>query len=408
MFPSHLQEIFSENKRSFISIAIYLFTTCVIVYIITSFVLPQYDQLDQETQKLNTMIADNAKLKKNGFTASQFKAAATTHGKKVDSLLTDPKQLDAILKKPESNSKDYLTWIMSKNQDVKDRSQEIQNNQAVISNILPMFASANPINSISTSTPIRRQITLDTFVAFVENVILRGFNLQSPSTIGFRTINFDASSSGAINVGTFKIPLDFKGRNRDIRRMLTYIQDSGNFRIVGKSIIGAPSPDAPKLSDPTIPDNLLISIVSVELEKDLSDDSTVNNGKITLQFYVEGIGVQEVIDLRKSITDTYDALVKSINSGANACGDGTTCSNDRMRMAASALQALQMNVSAMKPKIDDIKKRSKIDDVQSEYDELIGITKSLSTISAQVNKYLDTLNISGKDSGTGTGASASN
>ncbi len=406
---STFQDILSENKKACVSIASYLVATLVIVYVILNYLLPQYDEIDG----LRSDIADTMKatdqIRKNGFTAAQFRSTAGAHGINVSSLTGDMQQLDAVLKKPSTYKKDYLTWVFDYNKKMGDRNKIIAFNQDALSDILPVFASINPINAVAISTSGRHQITLNTFTVFVENVILRGFHLVSESTISVHDIGFDSGSGGTTNIGSFRVSLDFRGKNRDIRSMINYLQNSGRFRIENGQLINILQAN-PKITDPTIPNNLLVDIVSLELQKGISNDADTNGGTMVLKFFVEGIGFEEVTTLRSQVLDTYDQLTKNIAAGVSACDkNATLCTTDRVYQAVSKLQSLQTNVASYKAQTMDIKKRTKITDAQGEFDELVILNRSLETIRLQADQLLSILNVkpdTKSSASTGTGAAS--
>lgn len=201
-----------------------------IIYIIV-FLLPKYDDIGVATAKINDTIAAISSLKENGVDKDSFVGLLDRLGKKKevpDIVFSDPDKLGKVLAKPATVKKDYLSWLIEENGKVSVLDKEIQENDKILGNIIPVFANSSTVGA---SNDIDNQITLASFISYVEKDILGKYALTSYAPLGISNIDFPDKKNTPINIGSFKITLDFKGKNGDIFSLIDNLQKSGKLTV---------------------------------------------------------------------------------------------------------------------------------------------------------------------------------
>ena len=112
--------------------------------------------------------------------------------------------------------------------------KEIQENDSILGNIIPIFANS-PV--LSTQDDIDNQITLASFISYVEKDILGKYALTSYAPLGISNILFPDKKDTTVNIGSFKISLDFKGKNSNILSLMDALQKSGKLTVRNGKLI---------------------------------------------------------------------------------------------------------------------------------------------------------------------------
>lgn len=214
---------------------IFVFVCCV-VYIIVA-ILPKYTALGEIVTKINDTTTNVSSLKKDGVNAAKFTELLTQLGRKKevpDVVFVDSDKLDKVLTKPTTYSKDYLSWLVDENNKVSIIDKEIQANDAILGNIIPVFTNSSSMN---TDVDVANQITLASFISYVEKDILSKYSLVSYAPLGISNIEFPDKKDTSVNIGSFKITLDFKGKNSNIISLVDTLQKSGKLTIRGGKLI---------------------------------------------------------------------------------------------------------------------------------------------------------------------------
>lgn len=201
-----------------------------IVYVVT-YIMPKYDDIGDVTAKINETTTDISALKENGVNKDSFVALLNRLGKKKevpDIVFADSEKLGKVLAKPATVKKDYLTWLVEENGKINTLDKEIRENDTILGNIIPVFA-----NSPALDVPgdIDNQITLASFVSYAEKDILSKYSLTSYAPLGISNIAFPDKKDTPVNIGSFKITLDFKGKNSDILSLVDSLQKSGKLTV---------------------------------------------------------------------------------------------------------------------------------------------------------------------------------
>ena len=182
-------------------------TTVVIIIAAYNYILPKYTELSAQGTQINATLATLASLKNNGVNADSFIDLLTRYNRKkeiADLVLSDKEKLNTILKKPAGV--DYLSWLISENSKASAFQTEIDINNRILGNIIPVYVNAQSANASS----IGNQITLTNFISYVEKDILGKYSLESYAPIGIGNIAFSNEKKSAVNIGTFQITIDFK------------------------------------------------------------------------------------------------------------------------------------------------------------------------------------------------------
>lgn len=237
-------EVMDKRKKDRLVRGIILNTLVFIgcVSYIIMFILPKYSDMSAITTKINDTIMSASSLKKDGVNKDSFVELLNRLGKKTevpDVVFSDGQKLNKALMKPIAQ-KDYLTWLTGENGKVNALDKEIQGNDTILGNIIPIFANSASLNIES---DIDNQITLANFISYIEKDILGKYALTSYVPLGISNITFPDKKETSVNIGSFKITLDFKGKNSEILSLIDALQKSGKLTVRnGKLISDTNSP----------------------------------------------------------------------------------------------------------------------------------------------------------------------
>lgn len=175
-------------------------------------------------------------LKKEGVNKDSFVELLNRLGKKTevsDTVFSDDEKLNKVLTKPIAQE-DYLTWLTGENGKVNALDKEIQENDTILGNIIPIFANST---SLDIESDVDNQITLANFISYIEKDILGKYALTSYTPLGISNIIFPDKKETSVNIGSFKITLDFKGKNSDILSLVDTLQKSGKLTVRNGKLI---------------------------------------------------------------------------------------------------------------------------------------------------------------------------
>jgi len=201
------------------------------------YIIPQYDTINATVTQVNTTINNASSLKSDGVNKDSFTELLNKSGKKKeipDVIFTDPTKLNEVLKKPTGIKKDYLDWLLDETTKMSIIDKEITEINSVLGNIIPVFVNSS---NRSIDDSIDNQVTLASFITYIEKDILGKYSLTSYAPIGISNITFPEKSNTSVNIGSFKITLDFKGRNSNILALIDAVQKSGGITIRNGKII---------------------------------------------------------------------------------------------------------------------------------------------------------------------------
>lgn len=207
------------------------------MFYIYTYVVPQYTTINDAIIQVNSTIADTSNLQSHGVNKDSFTELLNKSEKKKeipDVIFTDPTKLNEVLKKPSDVTEDYLSWLMDESTKISTIDKEIAEIDTVLGNIIPTF-----VNSSHTSIDdsIDNKITLASFISYIEKDILGKYSLTSYAPLGISNITFPEKNNTSVNIGSFKITLDFKGKNSNILALIDAVQTSGGITIRNGKII---------------------------------------------------------------------------------------------------------------------------------------------------------------------------
>lgn len=273
---------------------------------------------------------------------------------------------------------------------------EVEENDRILGNIIPNYTSALLAEDTAI---IKNQITFSSFITYVEKEILNKYSLTSFSSLGMANISFDADKKSPVNIGSFKISLDFKGKNANILALINALQNSGKLTIRNGKLIPQSGIRSTRTSSLSSLSNLLIGVDSFSLTNVLEDptkasEKDMNQGTLSLEFYVEGMNYQKLLLLRSFIVTRFETLKKSIASDGTKCDKpgNPLCNESSSNMAVSVIKNLSKNIASLGPKIDALKKNELITDVNKEFDTLSEIKSSIQAMEAIYTKNVAILN----------------
>jgi hypothetical protein len=84
---------------------------------------------------------------------------------------------------------------------------------------------------------VGNQITIASFISYIEKDILGKYSLVSYVPLGISNITFPDKKDTPVNIGNFKITIDFSGKNSDILSLVDALQKSGKLTIRGGKLI---------------------------------------------------------------------------------------------------------------------------------------------------------------------------
>ena len=390
-------EILDKRKRDRMIRGI--ISNCIIliasgVYIIM-IILPKYTETTAMIETINNTVQDISSLKKDGVNKQIFTDLLARQGKTKEipaTIFTNPEKLDKALRKPIEVKTDYLSWLIEENGKINLLDKEIQLNNQILGNIIPVFInwySKSGINDIDIGTEndinIDHQITIRSFISYIEKHILEKYSFTSYAPIGIANISFPDKKDTSVNIGSFKITLDFKAKNNDIISFIDATQQSGKLAIrngklsVDSSINTSTWNNLKWLSSLS---NLLIGINSLSLVDMPTILSAENNGTIVLEFYVEGMNYQKVLVLRSLLLAKFDSLQKLIKEKWSLCAkSGNPLCNDSITNGAvTTIKGLIKNMNTLQQKFDAFRKGDITIDINKEMDVLSELKASLESI----------------------------
>lgn len=350
-----------DNNRFIGSASIYTFVVIVLALYGFFYIYPEYTAILENSATVNAQNLKYIATEKNGLDFQELKEYLGKNPAKQTQAkvyLSDKGRFDAVITKPSTEKKDYNSWLVSQLWQKTQYEEEIQKNNAIIENILPLFASQK-ISDFrdDAEQPVTGIITLRSFIRFVETNLLGKYSLQSFSPIGINSMVFDDKEKNSDNIGSFVINLDISGQNSNIKAMMNTIQSSGRISIKdGKLESSKDITNTNRLYSPL--NNLLITIDDVKFSSDISDDTKDNKGMIALRFYVRGIGKTELATINQNLRSRYGKLVAEFGKTVDCskAKSNIACIDPAGIRAVNTLKALQRDMGAIKTQADELEK----------------------------------------------------
>jgi len=352
-----------ERNRLIGSASVCTFVVIILALYGFYYIYPEYTTILENSASVNAQNLKYIAIEQDGLDLPELKKILEQNpAKQAETKLyfSSEDRLNAVIQKPKSEKKNYSDWLDSELWKKTQYEEEIQKNNAIIENIIPLFASQK-ISDFRNDTdqPVTGLITLRSFIRFVETGLLGKYSLQSYSPLGIGNIVFDDKEKNSDSIGSFVVNLDISWQNSNIKALINTIQSSGKITInkEGKLESITDMTNTNRLYSTL--SNLLITIDDIKFSSDLSDDTKDNKGNITLRFYVRGIGKAELITINENLLSRYTTLVKILNDTLDCSKlKPQVCANSFGARAVSTLQALQRDVGGIKIQADELKKSS--------------------------------------------------
>ena len=409
-----MEELDHRKKERRIRAIIFNSVISIIIMVgIYGYIAPKYTGLASLESQVNATRTVLASLKSDGVDATSFSDLLARYNRKKDVsdlILSDTEKLNTILKKPAWG--DYLSWLVSENAKSSIFQVEIDNNNRILWNIIPVYVNAQSANASS----IGNQITLTNFVSYVEKDILGKYALESYAPLGIGSIAFSNEKKSSVNIGSFQITIDFKWRHNNIMALVDSLQKSGEVVIENGKLI--PKDDDLKsrsgnnLSDLS---NLLVNIKSLRLDSILPFNSVqANQGTMVLEFYVEGMDHQKILILKNVLVEKFEwkllvnedgsakkddtgkpirlpGLRDNIKKNADLCTKpwNPLCNDPIAFNAIVSIKNLSKNIATIQSRVDTLKKNEVSSDVTKELDGLLEIKNSLESMELLYTKNAD-------------------
>ena len=152
------------------------------VYIF-GFVSSKYGDIGNMTSQINEIQSATQSLKDKGVDAKKFEDLLNRSGRKQElstEVFSDKPKLEQALKKPDSFHGDYIAWISEENSKIDTINTEIAKNDKILGNIIPNYTNMALADN---SSIITNQITLQSFIEYIEKDILAKYSLTSFSSL---------------------------------------------------------------------------------------------------------------------------------------------------------------------------------------------------------------------------------
>ncbi|MDQ1343840.1 MAG: hypothetical protein QG650_560 [Patescibacteria group bacterium] len=354
------------------------------VGISVSFALPQYEEISAKVAESNDLISKIDSLRNNGMTPEQFSAALSRVDPKAakNPIFSDKEKIAAAMEKDPTYQGTYYEWL---NQEVGKASMDrydqiIAQKREIVGNVIPTFAESLPGDDLSFD---KDRVTLATFVRHIEESIFKQFKVSTFGQLGIDKVTFDGSKNSVVNIGSFKLDFPIEGENKQILKLVEYVQNSGKIKVENGKLVPL-YPVSKNKKNPSLSElnNLLITIDSIQADKSFVDPDMKNNVRISLVFYVKGRTYASLVEIRTIVADKIKKLrteVEGLSKKCNGQKDGV-CATDAGATAIGAIKNLVPEITAIDNKSQETVKNATVNDLGAEFDKVFSLYASARTI----------------------------
>ncbi len=286
-----------------------LVVACVILLMYV--IVPKFNEIQAQTNQTNAVIAKYEETVANGIPFSELSGVVQQVGNNSE-LLEIIKNNEASTKEviKKTTSAPYLDWLKEAIKNSDDDRKKLSLAKAKINSIVPTLS---PISS----NIDEYNITLREYVEYIEQDILKKYNLKSVSPLGIEGVKYeqkDAVSGISSPIGYFDVNLNFDASNRNIINFLDYLKTTGSPDILS---------DTGTLNDttPVAMSNPLITVESLSLKELLNPlyPNLENSGRITLRLYVRGSSQTDQQYLKDTLKKRMDAFGATLTDSLTKC-----------------------------------------------------------------------------------------
>ena len=362
--------------RSIILSALGITILAVIAFV---YIIPTYTEISSKIADINAVNADYQKKSNNWLEVAEFFSLATQHAKLTfnEEERKNSKDIALLLKKSDP-SLTYSDWVNKELAKKDEYSTLAEMNDKIISGIIPTYSELITDNSFFE----KNRITLTDLVFFVENDLLKKFDLTSFSPVGFNNLSFAKQKSAVINIGTYKIPLELSGTNRNLLDFITHVQNSGKITIEDGKIV------PPKNIDTLGFSNLLMTMDQISFQDSFEKPEKENSVSVTLVFYARAKSYSDLLKIRASLADSSKKLSEGVKTYAELCTNLTDamCKNENSLKAIQAIRSVADDVKQLDTQLQASLKATNVEDVGGEFNKLVSSTISLNSLSVTFEK----------------------
>lgn len=286
-----------------------------------TYIIPWIKDINASEAAAQASIVNYNAVKKNGLTFDDLgKKLSDTKWKEelLKIIRAAPDDTRTVITKSIWSDADYIQWLnnsmLNSDEDKKKLTQAKQKINSILPTLSPISSSVN-----------EEYITLKEYIRFIEGKFLATYDIKSNIVLGIQGINYPTEGK-ATSVGTFDLRLDFRATNKNIQNLITYVNNSGNPEILSFSWV---------LTDDKVPkilSNPLMTIEALSLENtlDTTRPDAINNGRVTVRFYVRGSSVEDILFLKGAISTRLNTLNTDIQKAIDECSKQSgLCSNNK-------------------------------------------------------------------------------
>jgi hypothetical protein len=287
-----------KQARLVKSIGLNVFVLILLLALVFLYILPAYEEIATKKSELQALNTEFINLKIDGVNTPTYEILVVKYAgiKKTGALSPEDKDLtDKALKKTGPAEQSYMDWIdaeLSKNLQIDD---EIKRNERIIGGAIPTYSE---LNGDKNDTFSESQISLGDLSNFVERVLLKKHSLESFSPIGFGSITFENKANTLLNIGSYKLALDIRGKNKNIINFIDAVQTSGTIGIKDGKLVEPTNSLAGSGSTGGRFDNLLMSFDSLTTLNSFEDPEKDNTLNATLVFFVRARNYNDLVAIR--------------------------------------------------------------------------------------------------------------
>jgi hypothetical protein len=274
------------------------------------YILPGFQKIQENKDLAQSAYDSYITLKKEGIPYDVLVSTLAAMSERDDLrkiIQSAPEETKKIL--VSSGSSDYISWLQDNIWKTEWEKKSLKQAKQKINSIIPTMS---PVSTYSDED----NITLKEYIQFIENNILKAFNIDTNMALGIQWVAYgDSQSKMPKNIWSFTLNLDFNSTNENIEKLIEFIQKSGNPKLLLNT--GALADD----DAPSAMSNPLITLESFSLQNtlDMDNPSNQNSWRMTIRFYIRGSSLDDVAFLKQNLKSRREKLEKDINTSIESC-----------------------------------------------------------------------------------------
>ena len=316
----------STSQKEHLTYSLILQSTILVGVAIFSwtYIFPWIETINAKETAAKASILNYNNVKNDGLTFDALGTKlASAKGKEelLKIIRAAPDDTRKVITKDGWANMEYIKWlnnsILNSDDDKKKLAQAKQKINSILPTMSPISSSLN-----------EEYITLKEYTRFIEWKFLNEFEIKSNIALGIQWVSYPTTGK-VTSVGTFELRLDFRASNKNIQRLITYVNNSWDPAILNFTWV--------LLEDkiPKILANPLMTIEALSLENtlDATRPDATNNGRATIRFYVRGSSVEDIVFLKWAIATRRATLKKEIEAAIEECTiqSGLWCDTTRLK-----------------------------------------------------------------------------